>query len=184
MSEERSCPCALGVMKDRVYCRYNSWDIIFTDKDPLAKTMGRICKHWVDPAPEPSAFVDCQSLELPDVGEPWVMMKSGDRVFLANSKHNPYELSIDTDGQPMLTAIEPTTEPEPSAFENWSLSEMTCSQHRGDAFAHCRQCRQGGWNAAVEAASNQLNQLSWDREIIEDCQDRIRKLEEKPNDNS
>ena len=71
-------------------------------------------------------------------------------------------------------------EPEPSAFDI-ALAEHKRNFGSGGRYDE-RFCT--GWNAAVAAASNQLNQLSWDREIIEDCQDRIRKLEEKPNDNS
>ena len=71
---------------------------------------------------------------------------------------------------------------EPGAFEKAFEEDDYKLCINGDL--RPKDAYKAGWNAAVAAASNQLNQLSWDREIIEDCQDRIRKLEEKPNDNS
>ena len=62
---------------------------------------------------------------------------------------------------------------EPSAFMKW-WTNGGCQEGVGH-----RAAARAGWNARGEADDNQLNQLSWDREIIEECQDRIRKLEEK-----
>lgn len=47
----------------------------------------------------------------------------------------------------------PKPAPDPSEFEGWSLSEPMCNKHRGSECAHCRQCRQDGWNAAVAVLS-------------------------------
>ena len=67
-----------------------------------------------------------------------------------------------------------TPKSEPNAFKNWSLSDPICKQHRDGEFAHCRQCRQDGWNAAVDASMALFPEKEYP------YRSSIRKLKEKP----
>ncbi len=160
---EPSCEKCINDKRTRVTvdCPHLLDILHFHPSSGMAQMVAELCKHY--------AFIrepEMKSLELPDTGKPWVIVKHGESVYMANSRHGPYRFSLDEDGHPTLTKIEPEPSAVDEAWREWWHKERL----ENDDTIRCvldKDWAKAGFTAA---------RPHWRKEALEDAKEEVRQL--------